>query len=283
VFVARLAAATSMKKNEPAESQAMDPGRAIDKPFSSRKGRGMRMTRAFSLLMLVSACGSQEVSPPRSAADADAADADTMPAETVEVASPSLLPDCNPEAEDCMPPARWVDRLCSGVHPEVALHMFRGGSPWKRMYSRHRAPAYNGAGDRSLSDERVEKGEELIALRRNDDTALGEMSVGETAGYDFLRWNGSCVTLQDGEYSTKPPRRRQHARVEWKWLGDAVLSALTNDGTVKEAYVARRKECKGATLGRVTKKCVERESSLVTAIVDYVRSGGPLPQPSERL
>jgi hypothetical protein len=242
----------------------------------------MRMTRAFSLLMLVSACGSQEVPPARSAADAEP---DATPAETVEVAtSPSLIPDCSADAEECMPPVRWVEKLCSGVHPEVALHMFRGGSPWKRMYSRHRAPAYNGAGDRSLSDERIEKGEELIALRRNEDPAsLGQMSVGETAGYDFLRWNGSCVTLQDGEYSTKPPRRRQHARVEWKWLGDAVLSALTNDGTVKEAYVARRKECKGATLGRVTKKCVERESSLVTAIVDYVRSGGPLPAPSERL
>lgn len=243
------------------------------------------MTRAFSLLVLVLACGSQEVSPPRSAADADGADADEADASArmAEMAPRSPIPDCNSDGEECMPPARWVDKLCSGVHPEVALHMFRGGSPWKRMYSRHRAPAYNGAGDRSLSDERVEKGEELIALRRNEDSALGQMSVGDTAGYDFLRWNGSCVTLQDGEYSTKPPRRRQHARVEWKWLGDAVLSALTNDGTVKEAYVARRKECKGATLGRVTKKCVERESSLVTAIVDYVRSGGPLPQPSERL
>jgi hypothetical protein len=182
-----------------------------------------------------------------------------------------------------MPPSQWVNKLCGGVHPEVALHMFRGGSPWKRMYSRHRAPAYNGAGDRSLSDERVEKGEELIALRRNEDTNLGQMSVGDTAGYDFLRWNGTCVTLQDGEYSDKPPRRRQHARVEWRWLGDEVRNALTNDFNVKEAYVARRKECKGATLGRVTKKCVEREVSLVTAIVDYVRGGGSLPEPSERL
>lgn len=238
------------------------------------------MTRAFWLLVLVSACGSQEVSPPRSAADAEP---EAASAEAVEVVASSPIPDCDADADECLPPSSWVDKLCSGVHPEVALHMFRGGSPWERMYSRHRAPAYNGAGDRSLSDERVESGEELIALRRNDDTELGQMSVGDTAGYDFLRWNGSCVTLQDGEYSRKPPRRRQHARVEWKWLGDAVLNALTNDGTVKEAYVARRKECKGATLGRVTKKCVERESSLVTAIVDYVRSGGPLPQPSERL
>jgi hypothetical protein len=164
--------------------------------------------------------------------------------------------------------------------------MFRGGSPWKRLYSRARAPAYNGAGGRSLSDERVEKGEELIALRRNSDghnSSAGERPVGETAGYDMLRWTGSCITLHDGEYSTRAPRRRVHARVEWRWLGDEVRSALTNDGTVKEAYVARRKECKGATFGEVTKKCVEREDSLVAAIVDYVRAGGQLPEPNERL
>lgn len=244
----------------------------------------MRTSRAFALLLLsaggLSACGSREAQPVK--APQQEARPASEPAK-VEAASASLIPSCSPAGEGCLPPAPWVDKLCSGVHPEVALHMFRGGSPWKRMYSRHRAPAYNGAGDRSLSDERVEKGEELIALRRNEDTNLGQMSVGETAGYDFLRWNGSCVTLQDGEYSEKPPRRRQHARVEWRWLGDEVRNALTNDGTVKEAYAARRKECKGATLGRVTKKCVEREVSLVSAIVDYVRSGKPLPEPSERL
>jgi hypothetical protein len=176
--------------------------------------------------------------------------------------------------------------LCDGVHPEVALHMFRGGSPWKRIYSRARAPAYNGAGGPSLSDERVEKGEELIALRRNTDgrgSSAGEVSIGDTAGYDLLRWNGSCVTMHDGEFSTKAPRRRQHARVEWRWLGEEVRSALQTDGNVKEAYVARRKECKGATFGQVTKKCVEREDLLVAAIVDYVRGGGPLPEPTERL
>lgn len=242
----------------------------------------MRLTSVFSLLLLMSACGSREAQPLRTPSDAEVGVG--QPEKSEEAAS--LIPSCGEGALDCMPPSRWVDKLCGGVHPEVALHMFRGGSPWKRVYSRARAPAYNGAGGPSLSDERVEKGEELIALRRNSDgrgSAAGEMSVGDTAGYDLLRWNGSCVTLHDGEYSTKPPRRREHAKVEWRWLGDEVRTALTSDGTVKEAYVARRKECKGATFGQVSKKCIEREVSLVSAIVDYVRSGGPLPEPAERL
>jgi hypothetical protein len=249
----------------------------------------MRTVGALWLLLTVIACGSRDASPAHSAADAqlDALDAPAVenPAPTIA----SLIPQCvSDSGDECMPPAKWVDKLCSGVHPEVALHMFRGGSPWKRVYSRARAPAYNGAGGGgpSLSDERVERGEELIALRRNTDgrgSSAGELSVGDTAGYDLLRWNGSCVTMHDGEYSTKAPRRREHARVEWRWLGDEVRNALQSDGTVKEAYVARRRECKGATLGRVTKKCVEREDSLVAAIVDYVRAGGELPEPNERL
>lgn len=200
----------------------------------------------------------------------------------------SLLPEgCNEADEDCLPPESFVNKLCSGIHPELALHMFRGGSPWKRLYSRATAPAFNGAGGPSISDERVQRGEELIALRRNTDakrSKTGEMSIGATAGYDLLRWNGSCVTLHDGEFSSKPPRRGlRHANVDWRSLGDAVQSTLREDELIGRAIVARRKECRGITLGNVSRKCVEQEKSLVAAIVDYVRAGGNLPVPNERL
>ena len=202
-------------------------------------------------------------------------------------AAESMLPEgCGDEGEDCLPPEAWVDKLCSGVHPELALHMFRGGSPWKRLYSRAIAPAFNGSGGPSISDERVQKGEELIALRRNTDAKrsnAGEMSIGYTAGYDLLRWNGSCVTLHDGEFSSKTPRRRQHARVDWRALGDRVQSTLRADELISRAYIARRKECRGISIGNVTRKCVEQDKSLIKAVVDYVRAGGELPEPSESL
>jgi hypothetical protein len=203
-------------------------------------------------------------------------------------AAESMLPEgCGEETgEACMPPDQWVARLCNGVHPELALHMFRGGSPWKRLYSRNIAPAFNGSGGPSLSDERVQRGEELIALRRNTDAKrsnAGEMSIGYTAGYDLLRWNGSCVTLHDGEFSSKPPRRRQHAKVDWRALGDRLQSTLREDELISRAYIARRKECRGITLGNVTRKCVEQDKTLVKAVVDYVRAGGELPEPSESL
>lgn len=244
----------------------------------------MRISSLLVPLLVLAACGSEAAKPASSASDIKRT---TKASSAESIAASSMLPEtCSDDSEDCMPPSRWVNKLCRGVHPEVALHMFRGGSPWKRLYSRHTAPAYNGAGGPSLSDERVERGEELIALRRNSDgrqSSAGEMSVGETAGYDLLRWNGSCVTLHDGEFSHKAPRRREHARVEWRWLGDEVRTALQSSGLVRRAYAARRKECKGATLGEVSKKCVEREEMLVAAIVHYVRAGGELPEPSEQM
>jgi hypothetical protein len=201
--------------------------------------------------------------------------------------NPTSSESCGDGDTDCMPPEHWVDKLCSGVHPELALHMFRGGSPWKRLYSRAIAPAYNGAGGPSLSDERIQRGEELIALRRNSDAKrsnAGEMSIGETAGYDLLRWNGSCVTLHDGEFSSKPPRRRlTHARVDWRALGDRVQSTLRENELISRAYLERRRECRGITLGNVTRKCEQQDKSLVAAIVNYVRAGGELPEPSESL
>jgi hypothetical protein len=205
-----------------------------------------------------------------------------------EVVSVSTIPgDCSGDSETCVPPSPWVSKLCNGVYPEVALHMFRKGTPWTRLFSKARAPAFNTAsGSPSLSDEKVDMHEELIALRRNDDgrgMRAGEMQMGEIAGYDVLRWNGSCVTLHDGEFSTKPPRRGRvaHSRIEWRWLSDPIRSALQTDGDVHEAYLARRKECRGATMGTVSKECVKQDNQLVDAIVAYVRSGGDLPEPSE--
>jgi hypothetical protein len=245
----------------------------------------MRIIGSASLLFACLACGSSntksaaspvEVEPQYHVVDLPHPEVDSM--------LPSSCKD--EEGSDCLPPTKWVSKLCSGVHPEVALHMFRGGSPWKRLYSRKMAPAFNGAGGPSLSEERVMKGEELIALRRNSDakaSTAGEMSMSETAGYDLLRWNGSCVTLHDGEFSSRKPRRRQHARVDWRALGDKLQSALRADELISRAYTERRKECHGVTFGSVSRKCVEQDNSLVSAIVEYVRSGGPLPEPSETL
>jgi hypothetical protein len=245
-------------------------------PSSSRA----RLLSSLAGLALLCACSAQKVAPPPVSRPRP------EPVVVHEDVSVSSIPaECSGKGDACVPPSPWVSKLCNGVYPEVALHMFRKGTPWTRLFSKARAPAFNTAGGApSLSDEKVDMHEELIALRRNDDgrgMRAGEMQMGEIAGYDVLRWNGSCVTLHDGEFSTRPPRRVAHSRVEWRWLSDPIRSALQSDEDVHEAFIARRKECRGATMGTVSKACVKQDNQLVDAIVAYVRSGGDLPEPSE--
>jgi hypothetical protein len=155
--------------------------------------------------------------------------------------------------------------------------MLRGGTPWQRLYMTARMQPFNAAGGVSVLDGLLEPGEELIALRR-----LGSSSVSRTEGYEALRWDGSCVTLHDGEYSFDSPLRLRHARVEWPRLSASIQSVLRGDDDVDSAFRVRRKECKGAYFGPVSDKCVVRDRQFVEAIVNFVRSGPELPTPRRR-
>src|SRR5690348_14898422 len=46
------------------------------------------------------------------------------------------IPDaCAPDAKDgCVMPSGFVQRLCSGSYPDLALMFFQKGSPWRRAY-----------------------------------------------------------------------------------------------------------------------------------------------------
>ena len=163
------------------------------------------------------------------------------------------------------------------MYPEVALHMFRKGTPWQRLYMLASADATNASGGVSLLGERLEFGEEVIALRRYDNDR--GFQVGDTEGYDVLRWNGSCVTLHDGEFSYDPPSETGHSRVEWRWLGDKMQAALKTDRRIANNYKARRHHCKGVNWGDVTDKCVTYDRELIDSIVAYVRRSPTLPEP----
>lgn len=180
---------------------------------------------------------------------------------------------------ECLPPEHWVEKLCDGVYPDVALHMFRPGTPWQRFYMVARAEPYNASGGMSLLGEKLEYGEEVIALRRR--TGRTGVQVGDTSGYDVLRWNGACATIHDGDFTTKPPSVVRHSRVEWRKLSLDIRTALEADPRIAEVYEARRRHCRGATLGRVTKECEEYDIRLVEEVVRHVRSGVELPRPGK--
>jgi hypothetical protein len=213
----------------------------------------------------------------------------TPPAEHAEVASndPSVgvsssqrsLPDhCARGKKECVPPPGWVKRLCDDVYPDVALNMFKPGTRWKRLYMLARAEPFNASGGASLLGDKLERGEEVIALKRRDNN--GEMQVGDNAGYDVLRWNGACATIHDGDFSHDRPRNIVHSKIEWRRLGLDVRKKLEDQPGISAAQNARRKACKGMNLGQVSGDCETFDKRLMEEIVQYVQDGGDIPLPS---
>jgi len=178
-----------------------------------------------------------------------------------------------------MPPVRWAERLCEGgVYQDLALYMFQDGTPWTRFYMKTGLNAVNGWGPTVAEDLVFQEEVIPINYRRQSESFSVEGSLGT---FDVLRWNGSCVTLDVGEVTNKQPRRPRNSRVDWRSLSEDMQNALLKDSEVETAYHARRRECKGASIGRVTAECEKLDKQLPDVIARYVRTTQNLPEPKE--
>jgi len=238
--------------------------------------------RVMMASLLVVSCGGSAppaAPPPAAAAEASAEPA-AAPAAEKEKPFTKLPTECaDKDAKMCLPPADFVKRLCSSSYPDVALAMLAKGTPWVRGYLRVKsAEAFNASGGVSSDNKLVFEEELLLLTHRVADT--GGMTVSGAGGsYDVLRWDGSCASLQDEEVSLTGSSTPKAAKVVWKTLDEKVQTALLADDKINKTYLARRKECKGATIGDVSLKCEKLDDQLSAVVVDYVRKGGPVPAP----
>jgi hypothetical protein len=191
------------------------------------------------------------------------------------------MPDaCAPgEADPCMPGAAFADRICATSHPEVALALFAKGSPWTRLYLRGDVDGWNAEGGGSARAKLLFD-EEVIALkRRAPPKGAAAMSIGGSDGYEVIRWDGNCYTLDSGEVTRSGAPRPKHSSIPWKLLDEKTKNALMGNATVKAAYDRRRKECKGVTVGDVSLACEQADTALSDGVVSAVKSGMRLPAP----
>ena len=198
-------------------------------------------------------------------------------AETVEIPAKCAKTDADGY---CLPPARFVSELCDGVYSSVALWMFGPDTPWTRVYLRGKIRAWNASGGASVEGE-LAFDEEVLVLRHRKTQEGGFSVSGSDEGFDALRWNGACVSLEGGEVTkTKPPSAKQ-APIKWNWLEPGVRDSMREDEGITAAYRARRKECKGVTMGDVSRACVKAHAKLSSLVVTYIKSGGSvaLPEP----
>jgi hypothetical protein len=234
--------------------------------------------RTIAILFLISTClGCGSGTTPTASGPQTASRDDSSPAGGS--AHRSLPDHCARGKRECVPPPGWVKRLCDDVYPDVALNMFKPGTRWQRLYMLARAEPFNASGGASLLGDKMERGEEVIALKRRDND--GEMQVGDNSGYDVLRWNGACATIHDGDFAREPLRGGiVYSKIEWRRLGLDLRKALESQPDISAAQDARRKACKGMSIGEVSKDCEVYDRKFMDEIIHYVENGGKIPQPS---
>ena len=198
----------------------------------------------------------------------EAADAD----EAAQAPVTKLPSKCENAANDpiCTPPRAFVDKACQRpFSPETALMMFQKDSPWTRVYINHDMDVWF-AGAHSTKSK-VAGNEEVIVLSHS--ASRTGIKVG-SGGFDVMRWNGDCISVNPEEVSMKTPRRPTRANVPWKILDAKVRDALLADTEVSAAEAARRKACKEDILhGTTSAKCTKATDALSSAIEDAIGQG----------
>jgi len=248
----------------------------------------------LSSAVLVLACGGSSgkgAEAPTKVADVDEAKAEApesdKPASEGEAASADsaggatkIPTECaKKDDEVCLPDPKFVKRLCAANFPSVALAMFANGTPWTRAYLKGKTESWNASGGAS-ENVQLEFDEEVLVLVRRK-AGKNQIQVGSGSGYDVIRWDGTCVSLEGPELTFQRPPAPKTAKVEFKSLDENTKDKLRDDKTINDAFLSRRNECQAASMGTVSLKCVKADAKLSGSIVDYVRGGGALPAPSK--
>jgi hypothetical protein len=209
---------------------------------------------------------------------AAAAEPEEPPASSAETAS-GVPTKCHKSGAICSPDPRFVKRLCNGKYPSVGLYLFSNPA-WTRGYLTRRTQAWNASGGASDSGW-VEFDEEVLILYARVADAGGMQVSGAGGSFDALRWDGSCVTLQSEEVTMSKAPSPKYPPIDFRYLDDDTQEALRKDDKVNAAWLARRKECKGATSGDVSLKCVKADEGLTKSVISFIRGGGSVPEPKK--
>lgn len=197
-------------------------------------------------------------------------------AKGAEPEAPAFPSACADGAKDlCVPDEAAVKRICAAQATEIAFALFAKGAPWTRGYMTRDADAWYASGGASARGKLLFD-EEVVIVRKR---AAGGIVQGQGGGFDVVRWDGSCASLQPEEVTTKKPPKAKHPPIGWKNLESSTRDALLADAKVAAMYEKRRKECKGATTGDVSLACVKADAALDDGIVELVRNGGAIPMP----
>jgi len=228
-----------------------------------------------------------QVAPSEAVVAASVTEADAAPDEPPE--PPPLPSSCAERLEitkddsACIPDQDFAKRLCAGSFPDVAIALNAKDSPWSRVWLAGDVEAWNASGARFTNPEKLLFDEEVLVLSRRAAPAGRAVVVsGVQATYDVMRWDGTCVSVQEGELRWKRPPAPKTALISWKNLEESTRAALLASKWVKAARDAADKACASTddATKRLACKTAEREAS--QAVGNALRTGLSVPSTPAR-
>ena len=187
--------------------------------------------------------------------------------------SSGLPKTCAAEGNFCALPGDFVERLCGGKFPDLAIVWFAKGTPWTRRYVKAASVEPHNATGGPASEDKLVKGEEVLMLRQQ---GSGGAKASGSVDYDVLRWDGTCASLSDSQMTDSATGQPKNALIGWRYLDVRIQRALFKDPAVAKAQLAVTNACKGATGGA----CKHATHNLSAAIAAAVRKGIELPTPA---
>ncbi len=186
------------------------------------------------------------------------------------------------DTKACLPPGVFAKKLCGGIYPEVALTMFARGTPWTRIWLAGDVEAWNASGGLTHRAKLAFDEEVIVLSRHSAGGGGGIVMTGAMASYDVLRWDGTCVSVMEGELTTRRPPAPKPASVPWSRLEETTRRALLASPKVKATHDSLDKACGAVSSPAEKKSCEKADRAFTTAVADFVRSGAPLPTPARR-
>jgi hypothetical protein len=182
----------------------------------------------------------------------------------------------------CMPSAGYAKKLCGGIYPEVALGLFTKGTPWTRVYLAGDVEAWNASGGLTHRAKLAFDEEVIVLAKHAPGGSGGIVMTNAQASYDVMRWDGTCVSVMEGEVTTRRPPAPKPAEVPFSRLEETTRRALLAGPKVKATHEALSKACSAVSTPAQKKACDKADHAFTAAIVDFVRGGGSLPSPARR-
>ncbi len=177
----------------------------------------------------------------------------------------------------CLPTNAWTKKMCASSYPEVALSMFGKATPWTRVYLAGDVDAWNASGGLTHRTQLMFDEEVIVLSKHAPAGSGGIVMTGMQASVDVLRWDGSCVSVMEGEITAKKPPQPKPSAIPFSRLDEGTRHTLLEAPKVKKLYADLGKACGGEKAA-----CDKADKAFAAAIAVVVGAGASLPAPGRR-